>query len=350
MTLRWLLPVTLACLFFFAFHLFSWPSGVDFHFTYYPQWQFWRDGIQPYTIAHNFYNPPWTLFFLYPFGWMGEKGGQAALALFSIVVLIQGWRFFARELHGYPKVWSLAVCLVNLHTFDLFFRGQLDALVLLGLIFIVRGIQKHQPYQLGMGWVIVSMKPTSVLLLLAYTVYWAYQEKYLLKAMQLPALVGGSSFLIFGLDWPLRWYETLTRVEPQTAWLTTLWRAADYLNLHLLYPTIVACFIFIISIYRVVYYRMQPTRWTFSFLAVSSLLITPYALSYHYSVAMMMIVPPLVGWNWRVLPLIFSLTLLPLTRLVYGVEVAWIDMTLPLVIWIASIYSLHGQQTGDATK
>lgn len=337
----WLPLVTLLGLIFFALHLFYWPSGVDYHFTYYPQLEFWQRGIQPYTVTHNFYNPPWTLFFLYPLIFLGEKGGQASLALFSVAVLVRGWREFAVDLGGYTRIWLLAVCLFNLHTFDLFFRGQLDAIALLGVIFVSQGLARNNPTLLGWGWVAASMKPTSILILLLYSLLRVCGSPPLRKAILFPLITGIVSFVIFGWDWPLRWYQTISAVPPQEAWLTTLWRAADYLHISSLWPTLLAVLILGITVWMLRDHWHDPTRRVIGFLTVTSVLITPYALSYHYSVLMVVFVPPLLVYNrWLLLP-IFLLTLLPIVRVFYGVETAWIDIALPMVIWGCYVYYLR---------
>ncbi len=337
----WLPLVTLFGLIFFALHLFYWPSGVDYHDSFYPVIRGWQQGIQPYTSDLLFFNAPWTILILLPFTWLTERGGQAGLALFSLLVMGWGWQQFSRPLSGYIRPWLLAVCLFNLHTFDLLWRGQVDALTLLGLLLAYKAIRGKKPDLLGIGWTVAAAKPTSILIVLVYTVYLAYRGGYLFKALRIPLLTFLVSLLLFDVRWPFRFIDHLIHTKRQQEWVTTLWRAADYLHISSLWPALIALLILGVTFWTLRRHWHDPHPMVISFLTVTSVLITPYALSYHYSVLMVVFVPPLLVYNrWLLLP-IFLLTLLPIVRVFYGVETAWIDLSLPMVIWGCHVYYLR---------
>lgn len=327
---------------FFGFHLHYWPLGVDYHDSFYPVTELWKSGIQPYKNDFLFFNSPWLILFITPLTWLTQKGGQAALALITITTLIRGWKQAALGLKGYARPWSIAICLFNLHIFDLLWRGQIDAITLLGVLLAWDAIQQKNPYLLGIGWTIASVKPTSVLLFLLYTVYLAYTQKYLLRALVIPILTFLTSLPLFELDWPLRLLNRISETEMQQAWMTTWWRAGSYLEISAVWSSLIALLILLITLWILYKHSLKPDTITIGFLIVTSILIAPYALSYHYSVLMVIFLPPLLQKNILLIIPLYLLTYLPLVRLRYGPDVAWIDIVFPLVVWLCYVYILSG--------
>lgn len=335
--------VALVGILFFAIQVIWWPIGVDYYYTFYPSLEGWSKGYAIYEAQYKtvFYNPPWLLWFITPALWMTFKGGQAALNTFSFFVVLLGWKWFSKSQQGYARPLSLAICIFNLHFFDLLYRAQIDAFVLLGVLFMLTALRRHNPYLLGIGWVLAAVKPTSILLIWPYTLWKAYQGGYWHKAFIVPAMVLVASWLIFDLGWIGRWLQVMRSGGPGPGvWLISLWRIAESLQISSLFAFLIAGIILGATLWALIQFK-PALKTTFAFLATTSLLITPYSLSYHYSVLMVGFIPLLLQWRlWLALPLFF-LTLTPVLRAFWGVEMAWLDIGFILFAWISMIFYLR---------
>jgi hypothetical protein len=325
---------------FYSAQLLWWPETVDYFYTFHKATDTWWKGQAVYdTPYYGFFNAPWLILLLTPLQWMTYIGGQAALNTFSFFVILLGWRWFAKSATGYARPLSLAICLFNLHLFDLLLRGQIDGFVLLGTLGMLAGVQRKNPYILSMGWFFAAIRPTSIFLLWPYTLWLAYRGGYLKKALIIPIIVVGLSLIIFDPLWMWRWYEMIRfKGSPLPGyWLVSWWRAADTLHLPNILALIVSGIILAISLWALARYKPQP-KTAFAFLILTSLLIMPYTLSYHYSVLMAIFIPLLLGWRlWLAMPL-FLLTLTPVLRAFWGVEFSWLDIFFILFAWMAMLF------------
>jgi hypothetical protein len=330
---------------FFAWHYQYFPVGADYHFSFRPAVVTWLDGSQqlydpPY---YRGYNPPWIYFTMVPMSWLGYKGFLSALALCTAAVMVAAWRTFARGTRGYAGPLSLAFCFLNLHVFDLFFRGQVDGYLLLGVTLLYEGMRRQHPDLVGTGWMFAVTRPTGNLLLLLYSAWVVYRQGYLRRALVIPLVAFLLSLVIFNPGWIQRYIIMLRDLPPELVpWHTTLWHIARYFHASEFLATLVAALFTLITIWVMVRYRpgLHPT---FAFLLSASLLVAPYALSYHYLVVIFVAIPLLLSRQVRLALPLYALTLTPLMRLVFGIEISWIDMALPLTIWLLLIYQMSRQ-------
>ncbi|HLA45182.1 MAG TPA: hypothetical protein VJZ27_17175, partial [Aggregatilineales bacterium] len=307
----------------FALHLFSGLDGVDFRYGFYDVMHEWlHEGVTYHTLA---YNPPWTWLFLLPFYLMQYHGAQAALMMFTLAVIIRGWWEFLPGKTGFAAPISLAMCIFNLHIFDLVLRTQLDGFILLGVILVFVGLRKDHAGWLGLGWVFAVVRVSTDFLTGFYSMYVAWRRGLFWRALLIPVGMFIASMFIFGYDWSYRLYVLLTEEKAPwevKTWITTWWRAAEYLEISRIVPFMITVGIALITLWTM---RHEPDlRTAFAFMTVSTFLITPYALSYHYSTMMVVFVPYLVHWKlWMAVPL-YLLTLVPVLRVIWGAEVAWL--------------------------
>jgi hypothetical protein len=336
-----LFGLSLLGLVFFAWHLRTAQIGVDWHNSFYPFTVTWWQGQAVYAPPYyGVFNPPWLALLLTPMMWMGEKGGQAALALLTVAGTFGAWRLFSRGYSGMVLPVSLAIALCNLHMFDLLYRGQLDVFVLIGIMFLYVALLRKNALWFAVG-VLLQMRPTGNVLLLLYAAWVAYRDGYLWRALALVIGGGVASLVVFGPDWPLRYYQTIRfDAPPQPGpWLVTLWTTARYLGIPEIWANVAAALV--VTTTGFVIWRYRPSlRVVFALLPAASLLIVPYALSYHYLVMLVTAPILLMHWHrWLAVP-IYLLTLTALLRLTYGLEIAWVDISLPLFIWSLLIVNI----------
>ena len=319
-----------ALLLSFALNLRFAPVGVDYLHHFDPAAERFWTGEPLYTAG--FFNAPWLVWLLTPFHALRLEGGNAALLMFSLAVMLTAWRQFSTPDAGLARPWALAIVIFNLHAFDFLLRVQIDGFILLGVLMMYRGMRSDAPGWLGLGWVLAAIRPTSMYLLFPFTLWRAYQRGFALRAFIVPALTLLLSFIIHGPDWPLDWFRFITTEEsPQPLWITTWWRMAEYLEWPLIIPAVIT--LASLAVTGWVFWQTDDLRTRFVYLVVASLVTTPYALSYHYAAMMLVFVPFILEKHlWLGIPL-YALTLLPILR-IGGAEVAWVDVFLPFSVWV----------------
>ncbi|MFP4322068.1 MAG: hypothetical protein ACLFTK_06415 [Anaerolineales bacterium] len=328
----------------FGVLLFGLPPGTDYYFSFYPAASNWLETGALYEVNHH--NPPWSLFILVLLRQMTFAGGQAALLLVTFVAILRIWYDFLPADAGIAGPLSLALSLFNLYVVDLLIRVQIDGLILVGLLFMLLALRHNQPELLGIGWLLAVLRPTSHYLFGLYSIWLAYRRGYLWRALWLPASMFGLSLLIFG-NWPLLLYEQLTTRSPTSVWRTSWLRIAEYLNISFLWAIAMMILFGLASWWVWVRYAaMVDERTRVAFLLAASLMTTPYAQSYHYSIIFPIFLTVLLPWRmWLALPLLLTSTFLVLVRVPFGAGVAWVDMSMPLIVWMALVFKLYTAQS-----
>jgi hypothetical protein len=167
---------------------FFFPNPVDWTISYLPALNRLLSGANPYTGGLPFYNAPWTLLPLIPFGVLPYRLGVACLFVANLAAFVYiGLRRSNRPLPVIALLCSLPVI-----TCILF--GQIDGFILLGLF---------MPRPLGL--IFLGAKPQ---LGAAVALFWAIEAwrsggwKKTARLIAPVAVVYLVSFAIFGL-WPL---------------------------------------------------------------------------------------------------------------------------------------------------
>lgn len=104
----------------------TWPIGPDYYFTFRPAAEMFLLGetrlYDQETLG--FFNAPWTLLFFVPLTALSLRAGQAVLTVGTLLMLLASTGL-AREGRPFPG-YALVFALLNLHTFDLLIRGQIE--------------------------------------------------------------------------------------------------------------------------------------------------------------------------------------------------------------------------------
>lgn len=327
----------LAALLLVASFALWWPDGVDYYFTFRPVARSFLSGeTRLYDEASlGFYNAPWTLLILVPLGLLSFSLGQAVLNTLSLSI-IASTSFFLQAARRIPPLF-VVLSMVNLHTVDVLFRGQVDALALFGVLLGWLGVRNHRPYVLSWGLWFIAIKPNNLLLVVAVYLlavrYWDRRD--LLRVVSIPAISFALSLLIVGPDWPLRYIENHRVYGPSRYLSVTIWRALDQAGLlaELFWP--VAALLVIAAL--VFAYRAGLTEHVLILALTTNLLVSPYVVGNHliYLVPAYLLIASRNRWLGV---LIFLTTLTPLLRASGGPEWATVDLLYPLSLWLAGWY------------
>lgn len=137
------------------------------------------------------YNPYFMEWFLKPFGLLPWRVSYLLLA--AICIAAAWW--LARQLGGSPFV-----VLVSPTFLWILWLGQVDILPALGLGLAWWSTGKQKPVLAGLGLLLLATKPQlGAFVLIAFIVWNGWQS------LIIPFIAAIASFMIYGLDWPLRW-------------------------------------------------------------------------------------------------------------------------------------------------
>jgi glycosyl transferase family 87 len=344
-----LISVSLAALVTVIWLLASyWPDAVDYHYTFYPVSKLWLAGKTPLydQASAGFFHPPWVIWVYSLFALWPYDVGRALLWVASVAMLVMGILVFNSRKRIRP--WLLVVALVNFHTFDLLYRGQIEAFTVLGVVLAWQAYKHRRPVLLGLGYVLLAMTPPNSIPVALFFVWltwseWARREWGI--SLIPPFLMMAISLILHGL-WPLRWFSFMvTTTQPLNSgpgwWMVTIWRAASQLNVSMVIPW----FIVLITLAVVIWAWQQSGDHTQSqqhldqmLLVISAtFVITSYSLSYRLMLLVAVVIPCLASWRPDVAGGLYILTLLPLLRIVVGTENSWIDIGFVIAVFVAVV-------------
>lgn len=191
--------------------LYNLPLGADWHMTFYPLITNYLGGqTRLYDAASpGYFNPPWILPLLLPFGFVNEETGLLILRVAGLGVLctcavyLGSWRGSQLAL--------LAPIVLSLPVWAMIVAGNLDYVVLAGIVVFLRGVRASNPLLAGLGIVLGLAKPQlsvlAFLTLLPELRAWSWRMwAQLLIAPMITLVV---SVAIAGLDWPVRLFVML---------------------------------------------------------------------------------------------------------------------------------------------
>jgi hypothetical protein len=298
------------------------PIGPDYFYIFRPTAERVLGGGALYE--GGYYNAPWGLALVAPTVLLPIRGGQAVFTMVTLVALLLSTRVFA-----HTKAWMVTLAVANLHTFDLIIRGNLDGFLVLGVALSVWAAREERPWVLGIGLWLLSVKPVNVALPAAVLVWatrrWDWREKLAYLTPTASSVL--VSLAIFGW-WPARYVVHTQSSPPLTYLQTSAWRAFTHFDLSprwallLIAPAAIA----------LARTRDQSLEAQVVTALSASLLVTPYSLGSHY-VLLAPVPARLVARDPRWAG-VWLLTLTPLLRLVWGFDVAWVDMVYPLALLI----------------
>lgn len=194
------------------------PVGIDYYYWYWPIPRAWLAGeTRLYDEAsRQFFSPPWALWMLLPFSMLPIQWGMATLTLVSMAI-ISGISYTYAKQSGVGRPGVIAVlATVCPYSLELLFVGTLDAWSLLGIYLSYRAIQRQQPWLLGGALILASVRPqhllfTGLAFLLAIR---RWPARTLAQFAVLPVATFLVSMVVFGWDWPLRWFQSYQTLPP----------------------------------------------------------------------------------------------------------------------------------------
>jgi hypothetical protein len=319
------------------------PLGPDYLYVFRPIAEsFLRGETRLYDEnSTGYYNLPWLIFVFLPMTFLPLHYGQALLSILSLLGLVMAIAAISVQNRLNFLIFTLAIA--NLHTLDLLIRGNVDGLLALGLGLTWFGILRKNPFLLGCGLWILSVKPINILftvpVFVRLTWHWSLREKLL--SISPLAVTFVLSFLIFGFDWPVRYIQVANETPPLTFLQTSLWRAFEFYGLQRQY----ALFLFpiVLIVFSLVVIKLKNMdAMVLSLVLSANMVFSPYTLGSHYVILSPVFVVLAQKSNWFIA--LWVLTLTPILRLVAGSEVAWLDIFYPVAMMLGTTYFVFRSQ------
>lgn len=151
------------------------------------------------------YNPYYLEWFLRPLGLLPWRTSYLLLAALT---MLAGW-WAARRLGGSPFA-----ALASPTFLWILWLGQIDIVPAFGLALAWSSTERQKPVLAGFGLLMLATKPQLGAFAILALAWWNGP-----KALIVPAVGAAASFLIYGLDWPLRWMG----YTPQTVFSGDAW-------------------------------------------------------------------------------------------------------------------------------
>jgi hypothetical protein len=161
----------------------------------------------------------------------------------------------------------------------------------------------------------------------------------LLKLLSLPVGAFLVSLFVVGFDWPVRYFANLHSWENVRAWppdtplTATIWRAAG--ALHVSNTAALAVCSGVVLVFIVGVWRWRTSLGVLGLALATNLFVTPYAFGHHY----VLLVPAFLfvaARNRWLAVIAWMTTWTPLLRIIFGLNVGWIDVIYPTVLLVAT--------------
>lgn len=311
--------------------------GWDWYGIFYPTVQGYLSGatrLYDDGVVTGVFKPPWVLLVLIPFAALGEVSGQIVLNLASLGILIWVARAFAPPVRFRP-LWIALAC-GSLFTFELVSLGQVGAWVALGVWLLRLAFQRQSGWLWALGLTFVTIKPQVTPLVALAALIWL---RWWPKRASTQALAGlgvllGISFVVAGLEWPLRWWSYVHWASPP-GWIgstATVYQLAERLAMPLWAPTSVAI-VTIVGVLRELIVRGPRTE-TLILATAASAVVTPFVRPHDFTVLMAVCWPSVAARNWPLALGVYTLSLTPLLRGPLGGGY-WLDATFSVALFAA---------------
>lgn len=245
----------------------------------------WMSGDGLYR-RYGFFYFPWSMALIAPLSLLPMRAGMAIFNAVSLLCLFWSVEQVTPEKR---RLHSLAVALLCPFTLILVYMSQWDALTIAASVLAFKAAKEERPWVLGAALVVMATKPTNVWLpaLLALSMIRGWKPPEIAKVFAIPAVVGASSFLVAGLDWPLRYWEMLHSEPPRSINVSML--RFDLFGVPL-WPVWIALFVAgLVWLVRAA--RRGPDEHDLVFALSANLVLTLYALPYHFAQT-----APAIGW------------------------------------------------------
>ena len=154
------------------------------------------------------WNPPWTLSFIFPLGWVDYESAQFVWLFMHVLIIFVGarilWQIYEGDVQKYFYGWLSVLTFAPVY-FALLL-GQIGPLILLGLIAFLFCAQKEAWLSAGVSLSLASIKPHLLYLLWIAIVFWLFHKRHWRVAIG--SLLAGASIAMFPLLWnPMIYFQ-----------------------------------------------------------------------------------------------------------------------------------------------
>jgi hypothetical protein len=288
---------------------------------------------------------PWSMIISLPFSYLPRPFGLLIFNTLSLGLLIWSTWTLVKPVPW----WALAISLTTFYTGLHLMFGQWDILVLAALTLGWLGVQRRNPWLVGLALVGMTTKYTNIILpmlLLLYAIrHWSI--KNLIRVAIFPISVLMLSFFIVGWDWPLR-YIRLMRVTlalNDHYELISLFSNSKYLTSYYRYlpplgSVLVVC-LTVLALYLI--YRLVQRGVDLKVLYLSltlNLVVTPYLMPYH-NIYLAPVQAQLLKENRALGFILFGVTIVDLLLMWLGVGLVTYPLITLLVLIAITIRQLR---------
>lgn len=266
------------------------------YYKYHTAARDWWTGDALLYERYGFFYMPWSLALTWPMSFLEPRLGAAVFRTLSAFCFVYATSVVVHtSLASDPDAGrvgvlpTLAATLLNPFSLLVIYMSQWDTLTIAAAMYGFLAARDERPWALGFALVVMASKPSNIwlpaLLLLATMARW--KLPLIAKTLALPAIVGALSFVAAGLDWPAR-YWTMMQDEPPRSINVALPRHAAF-GVPLWPLAIVLAIVVLIWLVR--RFRRGTRLFDFVLALDLNLVLTLYALPYHYAQA-----APAIAW------------------------------------------------------
>jgi hypothetical protein len=238
-----------------------------------------RAGLQrwdlTYAIENGLRYPPWSALLLLPLGQIPVGAGWGLVAFLTLVVL--PFCLPGRLESGRVRIFGILALTLSYPAVRTMVDGNIEFLVLAGLVLVEHGLLRKNPVLLGLGVLLAATKVQETWILILFLPLLAGKDwlpRKGLAALGIAALVGLPVMVWRGSDWLMSILTSPYRGSiMDSSLLTTIQRWGATPGLAGLFwafglgATVFVC----------LRYVRGPSREAFGFLTAASLLLAPYA-------------------------------------------------------------------------
>jgi hypothetical protein len=284
----------------------------------------------------NYGLPPWTVPVFGLTALLPLKFGQAVVITITLAALIVACLAFKHDDETLPPVY-LVLVVVNVHTFDLILRANIDGFALMGLALTWLGYKRERPLLIGVGFWLISFKPIHLMLYSLLVLWgirsWSWRSwVWVITPLGL-SIMASTAFL--GPAWLIEFvhYNAVTK-SPFVELQTSLWRLTDIAGLPSGSAMVLTGIAFAIGLGFIVT-RRQVNRWAAILMLTLNSFFSPYSMGYHYVVHAPVLYTLML--RDRRFAFMWLLTLIPLLRLTPYYH-PWMDSLYVLGLLISAVY------------
>lgn len=309
-------------------------------------WGAWRSGSLEYSPGLN--NPPWTMWLVWPFALLPFRMSWALWTLLTVIVLVLS---VPPRPNGRVNVWMTLALLLSFWTLRVLVEGNLAALVVGGVLLVVSGLQRANPWAVIAGIVLATAKVQESWLFLLALVWrllktWPFQRALTVvggaAALTLPAmLVSGSDWLASAFGAHSSFLLHAARTTGNAGWLgVARWAEIPSIFTWLVWLAVLSATVLLGQLGGPALRREKA-----GFLVAASMLLSPYTGGASLSVLMALALIPL--WQRRFWPGLglWLLSNSPYLSLFFSSQSGWIwpdwvQLVLIVMVWATLGYDI----------